>query len=70
MGLLPITSEMFVRFCKLKNVLFIFLLIDGAWKTISPGAIMQDKISKARDIKYALVPRSEKEMYDTQEIIV
>ena len=54
----------------LKNVLFIFLLIDGAWKTISPGAIMQDKMSKARDIKYALVPRSEKEMYDTQEIIV
>ena len=70
MGLFPLSSRMKIRFCKLKNVLFIFLLIEGAWKTISPGAIMQDKISKASDIKYALVPRSEKEMYDTQEIIV
>ena len=61
---------MLIPLFNLDNVLFIFLLIDGAWKTINPGTIMQDKISNASDMMYARVPMSEKEIYNKQEMIV
>ena len=53
-----------------QKVLFIFLRMDVAWKTIIIGQIMQERISKASDMKYARVPRSEKGMYKTLGIIV
>ena len=41
-----------------QNLLLIFLLMKGAWKTIMMGQIMQERISKASDMKYAREPVS------------
>ena len=57
-------------FKSLPKVLFIFLRMNVAWKTIIIGQIMQERISKATDMKYARVPRSEKGMYRTLGMIV
>ena len=44
---------------KVENVLFIFLVIDGAWKTRIPGAMIHDSRSMASERKYSRVPASE-----------
>ena len=53
-----------------QNLLLIFLLMNGAWKTIMMGQIMQERISKASDMKYARDPVSEKGKYSTIGMIV
>ena len=53
-----------------QNLLLIFLLMNGAWKTIMMGQIIQERISKASDMKYARDPVSEKGKYNTIGMIV